>query len=73
MSKTIKRGNKPKKHIVRAVFDNGDDYEWSGCGWVPSRKGKRYKSRHDADMIAFDVNCSKAGITAWGDDEESTE
>ena len=54
------------KHIVKGVSPDGDEYEWTGCGWGAQKRGKRF-SEHDADMAAFDVNCSGSGWIAYRD------
>ena len=52
-----------RKHIVVGQFDDGEEFEFNGCGWSAKGHGKRY-DKHTADMTAFDVNCS-GDATAW--------
>ena len=56
-----------KTHKVRAVDNEGQDVEWSGCGWVPPKRGKRYRYC-DAENVARAVNYSGCGVTAWADE-----
>ena len=45
------------QYVVTGLeVETGDDFEYSGCGWTDVGHGKRF-SLHDANMVAFDVNC----------------
>ncbi len=69
-SKTI-RGRKKTWRKVRAIFEDGSEAEWSGCGWVQEGRGKLF-SPHDADMVAFDVNVRDGNeITAFSEEQKT--
>lgn len=50
MSKT-----KRFRHVVKGLSPETVDHEWSGCGWVEPKRGKRF-SMHDAEQVAWDSN-----------------
>ena len=58
-----------RKHVIKGLSPEGEDYEYTGCGWGEVGHGKRY-DRHDADMTAFDANCEGSEWVAWREEAE---